>query len=276
MVATKFFTPTPTQYPSLFAEGPDSNRSDRYTFVSTARIIEQMAERNMGITGIRIPNTRKADPAHARHEVSFAPLDDSMSFADPRLKVINHGTYHLDAAIVRPELRIMNSSDGTTSISAFIGMSALICANGLVVSRGTIGEIRMKHLGFDPEDVYSAIDQYVGKIPQIAEVVQTWGEREMSLDERIEFASQAREIRWPDKHFDPKLLLNTRRVEDKGTDLWATYNVVQENMIRGGFSPDLALGNGHKARKTRALVHIGKSNEINENLWDLAANWASN
>jgi hypothetical protein len=33
----------------------------------------------------------------------------------------------------------------------------------------------------------------------------------------------------------PEQIINPRRVLDRGQDLWTTFNVVQENVIRGGF-----------------------------------------
>jgi hypothetical protein len=274
---TKFINPDTIResYPSLFATTHDGKRSDRYSFVSTAQIIENMYNAGMGITSIRAPKSRISDPEHNKHEISFASLDDSLNFTDPRIRVINHGNYHLDSAIVRPELRIINSSNGSCSFQVFAGLMAQICANGLVIMIGDIGSFALKHLNFNPEDAYKLVDQFQARIPQLAQTCQTWGDIQLSDLQRSEFASQARNIRWEDKHFDPQLLLNPRRAEDTNKDLWTTYNVVQENVLRGGFRPDAQVKSGRKARMAREIQHIGKSNEINEKLWTLAATFSN-
>jgi hypothetical protein len=57
-------------------------------------------------------------------------------------------------------------------------------------------------------------------------------------------------------------LLQPRRKEDNGKSLWLTYNVVQEGLIKGGFS----LNN----REARAIKNPLADFQINQDLWALA------
>src|SRR5439155_24184880 len=69
-------------------------------------------------------------------------------------------------------------------------------------------------------------------------------------------------------------LLRARRPEDEGTDLWATMNRVQENLIRGGVSDFHRDGRG-KLRSVRALRGIDSKVGLNKGLWDLAERLAN-
>ena len=59
-----------------------------------------------------------------------------------------------------------------------------------------------------------------------------------------------------------------RREEDRGTDLWRTFNVAQENLIRGGFL------NGSTRRVARPITSIQKDVKFNSELWDLASKYS--
>ena len=62
-------------------------------------------------------------------------------------------------------------------------------------------------------------------------------------------------------------MIEPTRPEDKGTDLWSVFNVVQEKMIRGGVSYSSPKG---KVRSAREINNIVASNSINTKLWEAA------
>ena len=61
-------------------------------------------------------------------------------------------------------------------------------------------------------------------------------------------------------------LLNTHRPQDCNTDLWTIFNVVQENLLKGGITVE---SNG-KIRKSKEVTSIPKRITINQELWRLA------
>ena len=88
--------------------------------------------------------------------------------------------------------------------------------------------------------------------------------------ERLDFAAQAAALRFHgalETGLEPGRLLVPRRAEDAGDDLWRTFNVVQENVLRGGLRP--ADGFRRLAR-TRAIRAIREDVRLNSGLWDLA------
>ena len=62
-------------------------------------------------------------------------------------------------------------------------------------------------------------------------------------------------------------LLERRRDADKRASLWNVFNVVQENIMRGGLEGKTA--NGRKT-KTRGLNNVRAIVNKNKDLWELA------
>ena len=58
-----------------------------------------------------------------------------------------------------------------------------------------------------------------------------------------------------------------RRPIDEGNDLWRVFNVVQENVMRGGIAGRSATG---RASCSRAIRAIREDVRINNDLWQLA------
>jgi hypothetical protein len=111
----------------------------------------------------------------------------------------------------------------------------------------------------------------------------TWGDVWDSGSDQIRsaqtaFAMQASALRWPEADFSniPSApgLLRVRRAADSGDDLWSVFNVLQENLIRGGvryFHPQTG-GRG----KSRAIRSITENVRLNQELWQLAEDFSRN
>ena len=62
-------------------------------------------------------------------------------------------------------------------------------------------------------------------------------------------------------------ILEPKRDEDKGDDLWRVFNVVQEKITQGEFSAALK---GAKVRKVRKIKSFEKDLKVNKDLFQLA------
>jgi hypothetical protein len=73
----------------------------------------------------------------------------------------------------------------------------------------------------------------------------------------------------------PEQLLSARRSGDLGSDLWTTWNVVQENAIKGGIRAVTRdeFGRPHRV-KSRAVTGIDQDIKLNKALWLLGAEMA--
>jgi len=73
----------------------------------------------------------------------------------------------------------------------------------------------------------------------------------------------------------PAQLLQSRRRDDNGADLWRTFNRIQENAARGGLSAWGHDANGHRRRTTtREVKAIDQDVKLNRALWHLAERMA--
>jgi hypothetical protein len=62
-------------------------------------------------------------------------------------------------------------------------------------------------------------------------------------------------------------ILEPKRDEDKGDDLWRVFNVVQEKITQGDFHAALT---GAKVRKVRKIKSFEKDLKVNKELFKLA------
>ena len=96
-------------------------------------------------------------------------------------------------------------------------------------------------------------------------------------------AEEAHSLRFEDGQVAPaaEKLLQPRRSSDTATDLWTTFNRIQENVIEGGlrtYTPSTTDENGRdvapRRNRTRAVTGIAQNTELNRALWSLAAKMA--
>ena len=96
---------------------------------------------------------------------------------------------------------------------------------------------------------------------------------ELTPEQQADFARKTVKLVWPDHSedwIDPNELLRTRRVADQGADLWRTFNVVQENIVRGG----LPVHSDSRFKHTRAIKSAIRDVDVNVALFDLALAYA--
>jgi hypothetical protein len=69
----------------------------------------------------------------------------------------------------------------------------------------------------------------------------------------------------------PEQIIEPRRREDMGDSLWTTFNVIQENVVRGGLHGRKRNAEGRIRRaQTRAINGIDQNVTLNRALWTLA------
>ena len=99
--------------------------------------------------------------------------------------------------------------------------------------------------------------------------------------ERGVFAEAAHVLRFPKAHeatpspIKPEALLRPRRAADRGADLWSAFNVIQENVIRGGQRGQIVAANGARRRASvREVAGIDQGRALNRALWVLTERMA--
>jgi len=241
--------------PSVFATEPCERMSDRYSFVSSERMIEQFDALGWGVTRAVQPKSYKRSADHKKHQLGFQRKDMDLTIEDPRSP----------GSMVFPEILVTNSSDGSSSLKMSAGLFALVCSNGLVVQSLDLGSVQQRHMALTPEGVAEAIENISRLVPALADSIERWSELHLDEDQRFEMAHAGKVARWGEtSDIDSRLLLNPRRHEDIGNDLWTVFNRVQENTVRGGFK-----GEGQK-RLSRELTNLDALNRVNLSLWNAA------
>jgi Domain of unknown function (DUF932) len=87
----------------------------------------------------------------------------------------------------------------------------------------------------------------------------------LETGEREAFAAAALTLLYPDKApIHPAQLLSTRRSADTSSDLWTTFNVLQENLLQGG------QRRNDSRRRTRKISSVSEDVRLNRSLWTLA------
>ena len=238
-----------SQTPSVFATSPSTKMSDKYVFVPTMDILE-----NFEREGWELASAKQVGRGiHSVHE----------------LRLRNGELPKVGDTLV--EAIIRNSHNGMASFRVSAGLHRLVCSNGLTVPTALAESFNIRHSRFDLDEVKRLTESFAGKLPKIEGSVKRMMEREMTIDEKIEFVRKSVGIRFGQDKVLNELqivgLLTPNRNEDQGDDLWTTFNVVQEKYIRGGIETTSQRG---RRTKLRGLENIMAVNQVNTKLWTLA------
>lgn len=248
--------------PAAFADAPATHCSPNYVFFNTQTAIKALAECNF--LPVRAQQDRtKVHAGHARHMITFRMPHAPANKATRKLGDLT------------PEVRIINSSDGSSRFHMQMGLYRLICLNGCVVAvRGmpNMSAIAV-HKKVDAAAIIAEANRITASAGPLFERVASW-QKIMLPAPRIEsFARAAAEIRWNDKatSYTVTDLAAPQRDEDKQDNLWNVFNRVQENGMRGGTVGRNAAG---RAVRSRAIASIDGEMDFNTRLWELAETYA--
>lgn len=252
--------------PSIFAEAPHASRSDRYAYISTKTVLDGLADE--GFYPVAACQARARDVS--RRE-----------FTKHMLRLRRAGDSFAKVGDVIPELVLLNSHDGSSAYQLMGGLFRLVCDNGMVVDDASVGCIRVHHKGDVVHDVIDAAFTIVEQSGKAVEQAEAWTQLQLQDPERLALATAAHLVRFGDAEgnvstaIEPAQLLTARRYGDNGKDLWTTFNVVQENVIRGGLvGYDHDSNNRPRRRRSRAVKGIDQDVKLNKALWTLASEMA--
>jgi hypothetical protein len=238
--------------PAIYAPGAHERTSSSYTFVSTERVLDALG--SVGFVPVEARQAARArSPMHARHLIRFRRRCETVALRDSV-----------------PELLLLNSHDGTSAYQLRVGLFRVLCTNGLVVSMGIFPVWRAMHRGDVVQDVVCAALRISERFEQLAAAVERMERTMLDASQRLELAAQALALRFPDDAagaMQPSQLLVPRRTQDVGNDLWRTFNVLQENILRGGLVRRSA---SNRLTRTRGIRAIREDVRLNSALWEMA------
>jgi hypothetical protein len=252
--------------PSVFAVAAHESRSERFTPIPTIEVLRGLQREGWSVVGVRQSRSRdESRREFTKHLVRMRRLDEAHA-----LKKVGDTTF---------EALLKNANDGTSAYDLMAGLFRLVCMNGMVVSDGVIETVKVKHLGDVTAKVIEGTYRVLDQADAALEAPRQWSRVDLSADERLALASAARVLRFDEERSDnsitPDRFLLPRRTQDTGTDLWSTFNVIQENVIRGGLNGFRTDANNRQRRmQTRAINGIDQDVKLNKALWTLATEMA--
>jgi hypothetical protein len=254
--------------PSALATRPHESRSDRYTYIPTINVIEGMMRAGFQPFSASQSRSRiEGKSEFTKHMIRFRHADVTSALA---------------VGDVIPEVILVNSHDGTSAYKLIAGMFRLVCSNGLMVADSTTGSISVMHKGNIIAEVVEASNQIVQNSQKALTAASEWSHLQLTDGEQTAFAEAAHTIRFADSEgkvttpITAAQLLRPRRSEDTGSDLWKTFNRVQENVIKGGLHGVVRDDNGRRLRavSTRQVKGIDQDVKLNRAMWQLAERMA--
>lgn len=241
--------------PSIFASGHSMMRDEKhYQLFKTADVITAL--RGEGYLPVYArTNSRRTTDANVdtrKHMVRFTHRD----YIDSPLAVNDE----------RPELILTNSHDGSSSFHIMAGLFRKICSNGMMVLQQGVEEVRVRHIGHTIDEVIAASLDVSRGLGIVGETVNIMKGIMLNEKQRKDLAAEIAEARFgANKVKTPENLLTLRRYEDNWTpSLYNTFNVIQENVIKGG----QRVGE----RLMRPITNIDTDININKQMWNIAYN----
>jgi hypothetical protein len=243
--------------PAVMSTEHKAGLSEHYTHIPTIQVVEDM--RKLGwepVQAIGVKARKGGNSSIKKHLVKFR--NEGVFMADENGNV--------DSYI---EVLLTNSHDGSSTFRFEIGIFRLVCSNGLVVKDHDLGELKIRHMGYNFETLRGLINTMIEKLPDVVGRINKFNDAEISESIAGAFAAKAAQLRFGDniKEIDVNQLLLVERKEDAGMSMWAVLNRVQEKLVNGGFHYQNEKG---KSRKARKIKNFTQNIDFNSKLWELA------
>jgi hypothetical protein len=243
--------------PAVFAKAPAAKLSERYRFVNTWDLVKPLIDEGFVVTQVQQKRPRPG-------------MENTMETTRHLLR-LRHTTAPMIVGEAFPELVLVNGHAGQTRFSMYAGIFRLICSNGMVIGNAT-DALNTRHTG-NLAEIMAEAQRVIKSAQEKARTVEAWLKLQLNKSQRFDFAKAAMQLAFgSDSTFDPALLLAPRRELDKATDLWHVFNVVQENVMRGGIEYQTA--SQHRAQ-TRGFTNVHRGVEFNAALWETAEEFAA-
>ena len=114
--------------PSVFSEEKHASRSDRYTYIPTITLLDNLQRE--GFQPFFACQTRVRDQSKREHTKHMLRLRRKGQITDKQV----------------PEIILLNSHDGSSSYQMLPGIFRAVCQNGLICGE-SFGEVRVPHKG---------------------------------------------------------------------------------------------------------------------------------
>lgn len=236
--------------PSIFTETKHDSRSDRYTYIPTITLLDNL--KREGFQPFFACQTRVRDLIKREHTKHMLRLRREGQITGNQV----------------PEIILLNSHDGSSSYQMLPGLFRAVYQNGLICGE-TFGEVRVPYKGDVVERVIEGAYEVLGIFGRVDEKREEMQQLMLPPPAQQALAKAALTYRFGDEHqpVTESQILSPRRWQDEGPDLWTTYQRIQENLIKGGLRGRNVHG---RNQQTRAVRGIDGDVKLNRALWVMA------
>jgi hypothetical protein len=245
--------------PSIFAQGKHASRSERYTYIPTIDVLRGLRKEGFEPFMVAQGQSRiEGKTEYTKHLIRMR---------------------HAGQVSTKPEANeiiLINSHDGASSYQMLAGMFRFVCCNGLVVG-DVVGDIRIPHKGNIQGEVIEGAFRVLDEFEAVEQHAEAMKALPLEPREQIAFATAALALRFErgveegGGHLPAPVtaeqLNESRRGEDLGHSLWATFPRVQATVMRGGQPSRTVQG---RRMQTRPVAAIDRGVSLNRALWMLA------
>lgn len=258
--------------PSIFATEAHESRSERFQPIPTYDVLRALMAEGFMPVGAKQARTREAGKApYTKHLIRLRRMD-------------NVTAYQVGDTVC--EILLKNANDGTSAYDLMAGLFRIKCLNSMVAQTGTLDSVKVRHSGDVMGKVIEGTYRVLGEAQKALEAPVEWSKVQLGTEERLAFASAVHALRFgqaddgeelagPAAAIKPVQLIAPRRADDRSPDLWTTFNVAQENVIRGGLRGITRDANNRVRRvTTRAVNGIDQDVKLNRALWVLTQEMA--
>jgi Domain of unknown function (DUF932) len=249
--------------PSIFATEAHASRSERFQPIPTIEVLRGLEREGFSVVGAKQCITRLDDRRdYTKHMVRLRRLGEDQN-------------YKVGDTVF--EIVLKNANDGSAAYDLLAGAFRIVCLNSLVTQTDDMESLRVRHSGDVQGKVIEGTYRVLDTAEQTLRAPQDWPQITLQREEREILADAAHTLRFGDAEgnvetpIKAQQLLIPRRPEDQPQNLWNTFNVVQENCIRGGLSAMGRDANNRPRRTTsREVKGIDQDVKLNRALWTLA------
>ncbi len=246
------------KYSSINQGARANSTSEKYSFIPTTKIVEDLARENWLPVEAQETNSR-INKGFQKHLIRFR--NESVVSAGSRFQ---------------PEIVMTNAHNGKSAFKLMGGGINFVCLNGLIVADSIVAEHTIRHQGYTEEVVREAVYNIVEDMPKVYNSIERFQDIKLDDDEQFAFARGSMLLTFNDEQLEnvmlddsARRLMRPTRSEEQDGNLWNSFNVVQEKMIKGGRFLKTKAGDYEvpQIKKKRAVKNITKNVNINRALW---------
>jgi hypothetical protein len=233
--------------------------SNKYSFIPTTQIVSDLDRAGWFPVEAQEANAQGENKGFQKHLIRFR--NDA---------VVSEGSRF------QPEIVMTNAHNGKASFKLMGGGINFVCLNGLIVADSIVAEHTIRHQGYTEEVVNEAVCNIIEEMPKVYDSIERFQDVGLDDDEQFAFAKGALMLTFDEEQLEnvmiddsARRLMRPLRREEQDGNLWNSFNVVQEKLIKGGrfLKTRSDEYSRPKVTKRRAVKSINKTVDINRALW---------